>query len=75
MLSETKILFVACVISYSKLYQNEDGSYKRAGDIVKNEALAETLQRIAENGAQEFYNGEIAKNIVADLQAMGMFAF
>ena len=64
-------MLFASVISHSKLYQNEDGSFKRAGDIAKNEALAETLQRIAENGAQEFYNGEIAKDIVADLQAMG----
>jgi len=36
----------------------------KAGDTVKNEALANTLERIAQNGRSEFYSGETAKKLV-----------
>ena len=43
----------------------------KAGDNLINLALAETLQRIAENGRDEFYKGETAKKLVEFLQAKG----
>ena len=42
-----------------------------AGDLVINPNLASTLERIAKNGAEEFYKGETAKKLVAFLQAKG----
>ena len=40
----------------------------KAGDVFKNKALASTLQQISDNGRSAFYQGEIAKTLVAFLQ-------
>ncbi|MDR3683717.1 MAG: gamma-glutamyltransferase, partial [Geothrix sp.] len=45
----------------------------RAGDILPNPALAQTLTVLAQEGEQAFYRGRIAEQIVADLQANGGF--
>lgn len=47
--------------------KNGDEAYQ-VGDILKQEDLARTFELIANNGAKEFYEGSIAKAIVADLQ-------
>lgn len=41
------------------------------GSTFKNEALAKTLEAIAKNGRQEFYNGETAKKLVDYIQNRG----
>ena len=41
----------------------------KAGDTIKNIALANTLKRISENGRAEFYKGETGKAIVDFLQS------
>jgi len=41
-----------------------DGTAKKAGTLLKNIDLAETLERVAEHGADAFYTGDIAKAIV-----------
>ncbi|WP_243471720.1 gamma-glutamyltransferase [Winogradskyella sp. MH6] len=43
----------------------------KAGDTIKNLALANTLQRISEHGRNEFYKGETAKMLVSFLEAEG----
>ncbi|WP_179346575.1 gamma-glutamyltransferase [Winogradskyella ursingii] len=43
----------------------------KAGDRMINNPLAATLQRIANHGRDEFYNGETAKKLVEFLQANG----
>ena len=43
----------------------------KVGDVFKNEALASTLQQISDNGRSAFYQGEIAKTLVAFLQKNG----
>ncbi|MAT90326.1 MAG: gamma-glutamyltransferase [Flavobacteriaceae bacterium] len=52
---------------------NEEASLytlsQKAGDTIKNEALAATLERIAMKGRSEFYQGETAKKLVAFLQS------
>ncbi|MGB7284811.1 MAG: gamma-glutamyltransferase [Candidatus Acidiferrum sp.] len=48
-----------------------DGKMFRAGDIFKQPELAATLNRIAKNGAAEFYRGETAHMIADDMQGMG----
>ncbi|RYZ16856.1 MAG: gamma-glutamyltransferase, partial [Sphingobacteriales bacterium] len=42
-----------------------------AGDTLKHEALANTLERILANGSKEFYTGKTAEKIVAFLQSHG----
>jgi len=40
-------------------------------DIIKNEALAKMLERIAVNGKDEFYKGESAQKLIEYLQSKG----
>ncbi|WCT73729.1 gamma-glutamyltransferase family protein [Sphingomonas naphthae] len=48
-----------------------DGRPLREGETLKQPALARTLRRIAEAGAQDFYTGALARDIAADLAAAG----
>ncbi|MDH3691451.1 MAG: gamma-glutamyltransferase [Gammaproteobacteria bacterium] len=43
---------------------NDDGSTLAAGAILKNPEFADTLRIIAEGGAESFYRGQIAEDIV-----------
>ncbi len=54
-----------------QLYFREDGSLKRMGDHFVNPDLADTLTRIASQGYETFYTGEIAEEIDADMRANG----
>src|SRR5258706_374586 len=42
-----------------------DGTPLKSGEIVRNPALAEVLERAARGGADAFYEGDIARDIVA----------
>jgi gamma-glutamyltranspeptidase/glutathione hydrolase len=42
-----------------------DGKAKKAGTTIRNPEFAATLRRIAAGGADAFYTGEVAKDIVA----------
>ncbi|MBZ9730142.1 gamma-glutamyltransferase [Salegentibacter sp. JZCK2] len=42
-----------------------------SGDTIKNPQLANTLERIVQNGKDEFYGGETGKKLVAYLQERG----
>lgn len=45
------------------------GEPLQAGDFLRNPEYANTLQTVAEQGPEAFYNGEIAEQIVASAQA------
>ncbi|MEO9526469.1 gamma-glutamyltransferase [Roseibium sp.] len=47
------------------------GEAPKAGTILKYPHLAETLEKIAEGGADAFYSGDIAEDIVAALRSRG----
>lgn len=51
------------------LYSN--GVLRKAGDIVKRPKLAQTLRQIAYYGADVFYNQELGKNLIQDIQDAG----
>jgi gamma-glutamyltranspeptidase/glutathione hydrolase len=53
-----------------RIFLNNGRAYK-VGDIFRQPELAATLQRIAKNGAADFYRGETARMIVADMQSNG----
>jgi gamma-glutamyltranspeptidase/glutathione hydrolase len=46
-----------------------NGDYYKEGDLFKQPDLAKTLERIAREGAAEFYTGSTAKMIADDMQA------
>jgi gamma-glutamyltranspeptidase/glutathione hydrolase len=48
-----------------------NGEAYKVGDIFRQPELAATLQRIAANGAADFYRGETARMLVADMQNKG----
>lgn len=58
---------------YSELgaYYLKDGLPYDVGDTVTNPDLANTLQKIAEGGADAFYKGEVAEAIVAAIAKHG----
>jgi gamma-glutamyltranspeptidase/glutathione hydrolase len=48
-----------------------DGKMLHTGDTLRQPELAATLQRIAQNGAAEFYRGETARVVVDDITRNG----
>jgi gamma-glutamyltranspeptidase len=56
---------------FRKVFLKGDGLSYRAGELMKQPDLALTLEKIAKEGSQAFYQGEIAKVIVDDLRESG----
>jgi gamma-glutamyltranspeptidase/glutathione hydrolase len=48
-----------------------DGKMFKPGDILKQPELAATLERIAKNGAEEFYRGETARMLAEEMAKNG----
>ncbi len=53
------------------LFLMPDGALPQLGDIVRQPVLANTLTRLARDGAEDFYTGSIAAEIAADMQRYG----
>jgi len=49
----------------------KNGRPPEAGEVMRFPALAATLQRIAKDGRDGFYRGPVAKDMVAELEALG----
>lgn len=54
-----------------KIYVKEDGNIRKPGEILKNPDMAKTLRQIAEHGVEDFYSGDIANQIISDMEANG----
>ena len=52
-----------------RYFFNGDGSPKKAGALLKNPEFADTLRLIAAGGADVFYHGEIAADIIRTVNA------
>jgi gamma-glutamyltranspeptidase/glutathione hydrolase len=52
-------------------FYKPDGSLYRAGEVLKQPALAWTLGQIAKGGADAFYKGEVARRFAADMARHG----
>lgn len=59
-------------MSCRQLYSDENGNLLKTGDIVKFEKLADTLEMIANHGADAFYTGRIAEDLIRDIQEAGI---
>lgn len=53
------------------IYLDDKQSIRKAGDLFRQPDLANTLQAIANGGADAFYRGDIAQKIADDLQSRG----
>ncbi|KAM4635170.1 glutathione hydrolase 1 proenzyme [Polymixia lowei] len=54
-----------------EVFCGKKGDVLKENDIITFPKLAETYRRIAEEGADVFYHGQIAKDLVTDIQASG----
>lgn len=57
--------------SSSEVFCDSQRNILKENDIIRFPRLADTYQRIAEEGPDVFYNGPIARTIVRDVQAAG----
>lgn len=57
--------------SSEKIFYKEDGSFYEPGDLLVQADLANTLQKIADEGTDGFYKGSVAKQISTSVQAAG----
>lgn len=54
-----------------KIYAKSDGRLHAVGDTLVNRDMAATLRRIASAGADDFYRGDLAGKIAADMKQHG----
>lgn len=54
-----------------RLYYRRDGAALPIGAVVRNPDLAGTLERIARDGADTFYRGDLARELAADIKKHG----
>ncbi len=57
--------------SSRKIYVKDNGEVRIPGETLKNPDLANTYRKIAEQGAESFYEGEIAEAIISDMKDNG----
>ncbi len=57
--------------SSKRIFYKADGSYYEPGDLFIQNDLAATLKRISENGIKEFYEGQTAELLVAEMAKHG----
>ncbi|MDF1609538.1 gamma-glutamyltransferase [Hoeflea sp. YIM 152468] len=53
------------------IFYKEDGSFYEPGDLIRQPDLAATLRKIAAEGPDGFYTGEVAEKIAASVQDAG----
>lgn len=56
-----------------RYFLKPDGSPYRAGDLLVQNDLANTLEQISMDGGESFYRGSIAETMARDFQANGGF--
>jgi gamma-glutamyltranspeptidase/glutathione hydrolase len=67
----TNITMLTTLPATRKIYVKPDGQVLQVGDVLRNPDMGRTLRRIARHGSADFYQGEIAHEIIADMQANG----
>jgi len=64
---------IAVTQACARLFLQADGSPLDEGYVLQNSDYADTLERLASKGPREFYEGDLAREIAADIQANGGF--
>ena len=55
----------------ARIYTKADGSLYNVGDVLTNPDMGKTYRRIAQAGVEDFYTGDIARAIDADMRKHG----
>ncbi|RZS34972.1 gamma-glutamyltranspeptidase/glutathione hydrolase [Corticibacter populi] len=66
-----RIAQLAPIAGYASTFLNADGSAPAPGSLFRQPRLAATLQHLVADGLDDFYRGELARSMAADLQAVG----
>lgn len=69
-LTRGKLAELRDVPGFAEVYLH-DGQPPREGDLLRQPALADTLQRLADAGLDDFYRGELARRMATDLERLG----
>ena len=56
---------------FQRVFIEDDGTAFDADDVIRQPVLAQTIERLALAGADDFYRGQIAQQIAADMAANG----
>ncbi|TXR51950.1 gamma-glutamyltransferase family protein [Reinekea thalattae] len=68
--SEKTLPRLASLKHFAEIYLKQ-GQPLQVGDRITNQALANTLQWLADNGLDDFYRGKLARSMTQDLEAAG----
>jgi len=68
---EANITMLTMLPATRKIYVKPDGRVLEVGDVLRNPDMGATLSRIARDGVDDFYRGDIARRIVTDMRANG----
>ncbi len=55
---------------FADVYLN-NGRPPKTGELVSNPALADTLQQLLDAGLEDYYHGDLAKQLAEDLESLG----
>uniref|UniRef100_A0A8C5DAT9 Glutathione hydrolase 5 proenzyme-like n=1 Tax=Gouania willdenowi TaxID=441366 RepID=A0A8C5DAT9_GOUWI len=58
-------------LALRRLFSDTDGNLLKTGDVIRFEKLADTLEEIANHGAEAFYSGRIAEDLIRDIKEAG----
>lgn len=56
---------------HTSFFLTPEGRIPAPGEILRQPLLAQTLRRLAQNGAADFYSGSVAQEIAADMEQNG----
>jgi gamma-glutamyltranspeptidase/glutathione hydrolase len=62
---------ILAVPNFSTHFMGPDGKQPKAGDIRKQPRLADTFSQLRHAGLDDFYRGDLGREIAADLEAAG----
>ena len=64
---------ISATADSARVYLRPNGSVPDEGETIRNPDYADTLEQVAAKGPDDFYHGELAGTIAADLESNGSF--